>query len=668
MALAHAKYTNLKLLLQSYAHAYYCLDESRVPDAVYDSLYRDLVAMEAAHPEWVTPDSPSQRVGGARLAELPPVAHSEPMLSLENAMDTVAITGWATQVTDVLGSFGEPEYFMEPKYDGASLALRYENGLLVKAITRGDGAVGEDVTAQAKTIGSIPLAIPNFTGEVRGEVVMRKSVFRRLNAEAAATGAKPLANTRNAAAGSLRQLDPKMTQKRRLTFYAYSLMSPRSHGFETQAAVVDWLRKYFAVSVLATTVTGLAGIRAGYDRILALRDDLDYDIDGVVFKVSDFRRQDMLGWTMTTPKWARAYKFPAEQRPTRLLSIDVQVGRTGACTPVARLEPVFVGGVTVTNVTLHNQGQVHLKDLREGDMVIVQRAGDVIPEIVAPLPELRPEGALPWEMPRTCPSCGSVLVQVGAIHACPAGVACSAQRLGRIVHFASRKGLNIDNLGDASVAQLIETGLATSCSELYSINEDALTQLPGWGATSARKLVSAIAATRGAPLNRFIYALGIEDVGEGTAKSLAKAFGTWTALRAATEADLLAVPDVGPITAASVLGAFANPGFAAELDALGALVDPAEDTSGVLTSSVFAGKTLVVTGTLSSLSREGAKALIESHGGKCAGSVSKATFAVVAGEAAGSKLDKAVALGIPVYDEAWLLYQVRTQPKAGERS
>lgn len=658
MTAVATRYSELKARVAALAHAYYVLDAPEVSDAVYDSLFRELQAMEAEDPSLVEPDSPTQRVGGAPAAYLPSVQHTVPMLSIDNAMtadeaaDFVRNVAVELRMSDTL-----VEFTREPKYDGLSCEVRYEEGLLVQAVTRGDGSVGEDVTLQVRTIQSVPLRLSQpFTGAVRGEVLMKKADFERLNDIQRAKGEKEFANPRNAAAGSLRALDPKVTASRRLSFYAYGLVESQVQGFATQEEVLEFLEELgFVVSSQVQLCVGVAGVQAGFDEIAKLRASLPYEIDGVVFKLASFHQQQVLGWNHRTPRWAIAYKFPAEEKATLLEAIDIQVGRTGVLTPVARLKAVSVGGTTIRNVTLHNQDQVWAKDVRVGDTVVVRRAGDVIPEIVRSLPELRPEGAVQWHMPGHCPTCGSPVVQVQAAFVCTGGTSCPDQRLYRIAHYGSRLGMDIDGLGESSVEQLLGAGLIETISDLYSLEADKVAALDGWGAVSAAKLLAAIQATVGRPLRKFLFALGIEGVGEGTAKRLAQAFGSWEALRKATEADLLAVPDVGPITVSSILAVFHDPHNGPELDWLASIVKPAEEARAA--GGVLAGKTVVITGTLPTLSRDAAKALVESLGGKASDSVSKKTFAVVAGEAAGSKLTKAKDLGVPVYDEAWLLEQ-----------
>ena len=645
------------------AHAYYVLDAPLVTDGEYDALYRELERLEAQHPELVTADSPTQRVGGVPLKEFKAVTHRTPMLSLANAMDEGEARRFAQSCADALGIDVEAvEYCCEDKYDGLAITLTYDDGLLVRAATRGDGETGEEVTAQVRTVPSVPLRLPEpLTIEVRGEMMMLDADFAKVNAGLVAAGKSPLVNPRNGAAGAIRQLDPKVTASRRLTFFAYGINGAEDHAFTDQVSILDFLKTLgFRVSPNVKRVRGFEGIKTAFAEMSGKRKSLGWGIDGVVFKVANLEQQEQISWSHRTPKWAVAYKFPPDEMPTELLAIDIQVGRTGAVTPVARLKPVFVGGVTVTNVTLHNLGQVRLKDVRVGDTVIVRRAGDVIPEIVGPLLERRPSGSSIWDMPANCPECGSVLHAIGAEHFCSGGSRCPAQRLYRIAHFASRLAMDIEGLGESTVSTLLNEGFITRASDLYSLDTDRLAARPGFGAVSTNNLASAIAGSRGRPLSKFLFALGIEGVGERSAKDLARAFGTWEAFAAASREELLAVPDVGEITAESILEFLQSPDTADEARRLAELIapQPVERTAaGILT-----GKTLVLTGTLPTLSRESATAMIESAGGKVAGSVSKNTFCVVAGESAGTKLEKARALGIPVWDEAELLAQLGTSP------
>lgn len=662
------QYAQLKALVARYAHAYYVLDVPEVSDAVYDGLFRQLQELEAANPGLDRKDSPTLRVGGAPVPFLKEVTHASPMLSIDNAMDAAEAESFVRNIAAELGVSADTVVLTrEPKYDGLSCSLRYEGGLLVQAVTRGDGEAGEDVTAQVRTIQSVPLRLTHdFTGEVRGEVLMTKKSLERLQAQQRAAGEKESPNTRNAAAGSVRTLDPTVTAARRLSFFAYSMVNAQSYGFTTQADVLNALVDYgFVVSDLFRTVTGVTGVLESFKEVEAVRASLPYDIDGVVYKLALFSQQEDLGWNNRTPRWAIAYKFEAEERPTLLEAIDIQVGRTGKLTPVGRLTPVHVGGVTVTNVTLHNQHQVNnIKGVRVGDTVIIRRAGDVIPELVRPVLDLRPDTAPIFEMPAHCPTCSSSVKFFPSAdpdeaalgkgeHCCMGGSTCPDQRLFRLTHFGGRLGMDIEGLGEGSVKDLLEHGLVSSASDLYKFDASKAAKLPGWGVTSAAKLATGIAESVGRPLRRFIYALGIEGVGEGTAKRLAMHFGTWEAVRAASEADLVAITDIGPITASSIIGAFQDEHFGPEIDLLASLVKPSPETK--ISGGALAGKTVVVTGTLPTLSREDAKALVESLGGKPSDSVSKKTYALVAGEGAGSKLKKAQEAGVPVYDEAWLL-------------
>lgn len=656
-------YQQLKARVLELSNSYHVWDISLESDAVYDGLFRELELIEAAHPEFIEPDSPTQRVGGAPVPKLLPVAHSAPMLSIDNSMDAAAAEAFVRGVAGQLGVSPDTlEFTREPKYDGLSCALRFVDGVFTQAITRGDGETGEDVTAQVRTIKSVPMRVPGgFTGEIRGEVMMGKKEFETLNERLVAAGEEPYKNPRNAAAGALRTLDPKITASRRLTFYAYVLLDAPSYGYTKQSEVLAALRKLgFMVSALADVVVGIEGVLVSFEQVKSVRGDILFEIDGVVYKVNLFAQQDALGWNIRTPRFITAYKFPAEEKPTLLTAIDVQVGRTGALTPVARLQTIFVGGVEVSNSTLHNEHQVrNIKGVRVGDTVIMRRAGDVIPELVRPILELRPADSVEWSMPTNCPCCGSEVKfisggkdSVGG-HYCMAGTSCPDQRLFRITHFGSRAGMDIESLGEGSAVDLINTGHISKISDLYSLDASKVAEIKGWAKTSAAKLVTGVANSVGRPLRRFIFALGIENVGEGTAKRLATHFGTWAALRAATYNDLVAIDDVGEITANSILGTFADEHAGPEIDLLASLVKPEPEVK--VLGGPLAGKTLVATGTFPTLSRTEAKALIEKMGGKTSDSVSKKTFAVIAGEDAGSKLTKARDLEIPVHDEAWLL-------------
>lgn len=665
LAEASSPYQTLKSRILELDFAYHVKDLLLESDEVYNGLYAQLQAMELADPSLILPDSPTQRVGGKQPGMLE-LAHSAPMLSLDNAMDAPAAETFIRRVAAELGI--DPEEVLctrEPKYDGASCALRYENGWFVRALSRGDGETGQDITAQVRTIKSVPVRVPgNFTGEVRGEVLMAKKDFDAVNQRQRELGEKEFANARNAAAGSLRQLDPKLTAQRQLTFFAYTLMDPQEHGYSTHEGSLQGLRSMgFKVSELFSSVKGLTAVLASFEEVATLRNDLPFEIDGVVYKVSSYAEQETLGWNVRSPRWAVAYKFPAQEMPTVLKAIDIQVGRTGRQTPVGRLEPVSVGGVTITNTTLHNENQVNnVKGVRVGDTVIMRRAGDVIPELLRPILELRPADSVQWSMPTHCPSCGSAVKWIAGgpesegQHYCLAGTACPDQRLFRITHYGSRLGMEIEGLGESTVALLLEHNLIQNISDLYALTVDQLKVLPGWGAKKAENLYEAIQVTSvGRPLRRFLFAVGIETVGESTSKALAKEFGSFAALRAASHAALIAMDDVGPITTASIMGAFADEHFGPELEKLVQLAKPVNEQK--IVGGALDGKTLVVTGTLPTLGRIEVKALIERLGGKTSDSVSKKTFALVAGESAGSKLTKAIDLGIPVYDEAWLLAQ-----------
>jgi DNA ligase (NAD+) len=658
------RYASLKQRVAELSHAYHVDDTPLESDAVYDGLFRALQELEAEHPHLVTPDSPTQRVGGETLKSLPTVRHQVPMLSIDNSMDAAAAEEFVRGIAAELGVSPESlEFTREPKYDGLSCGLRYVNGLFVQAVTRGDGEEGEDVTAQVRTIKSVPLRLARpITAEVRGEVLMAKADFERLNEQQRAVGEDEYANPRNAAAGSLRTLDPKVTAARRLSFYAYGIVDARGQGYDTHdATLIGLVELGFKVSTLFSVVTGVQGVLDSFQDVAAVRADLPFDIDGVVYKLKSYRQQEVLGWNNRTPRWATAYKFPAEERPTTLDAIDVQVGRTGKLTPVGRLNPVHVGGVTVTNVTLHNEHQVNnIKGVRVGDTVVIRRAGDVIPELVRPLLELRPASAVEFKMPEHCPTCGSAVKFIEGSeegmgeHYCTGGTSCPDQRLFRLTHFGSRGGLDIEGLGEGSVKDLLAAGLINKASDLYSLDTAAVAKLDGWGATSAAKLAAGIAASIGRPLRRFIFALGIESVGEGTAKRLALHFGSWEDFCTAKESELLSVEDIGPITARSIIAAFEDEHFGAEMDLLATLAKPTNEAKRA-EGGALTGKTVVVTGTLPTLSRDQAKALVEKLGGKPSDSVSRKTYALVAGEGAGSKMTKAKEAGVPVYDESWLL-------------
>ncbi len=653
--------------IRRHDHAYYVLDAPTVPDAEYDRLFRELQALEAAHPDLIAEDSPTRRVGGAPLPELASVRHAVPMLSIRTETDTTeqGVRNFDARVRNALGlDLADPPvaYLGELKFDGLAISLRYEHGRLVRAATRGDGETGEDVTHNVRTIRQIPLQL-NGTApavlEVRGEIYMRRDDFEALNARQRETGDKVFVNPRNAAAGAVRQLDARTTARRPLSFFAYGL--GEQVGFDlpdTQAGVLERLAA-FGVPVCEHRCVshGPDGLIAFHARIAALRNTLPYDIDGVVYKVNRVELQRELGFVTREPRWAVAHKYPAQEEITRLLAIDVQVGRTGALTPVARLEPVFVGGVTVTNATLHNQDEIDRKDVRIGDWVIVRRAGDVIPEVVGPVLERRSANLPRYNLLAAypaCPVCGSHVVrgEDEAVARCTGGLICPAQRKQALLHFASRRAMDIEGLGDKLVEQLVDGAIVKNPADLYRLGLLALASLERMGEKSAHNLLAAIERSRATTLARFIFALGIRNVGEATARDLARHFGTLDALIAADVDTLQQVPDVGPVVAQCIVEFLAeahNREIIEQLRAAGVHWEEGEPAAAP--AGHLAGKTFVLTGTLPTLSRDAAKALIEAAGGKVSGSVSKKTDWLVAGADAGSKLDKAQALGVDILDE-----------------
>jgi DNA ligase (NAD+) len=669
-----ARVTALRQELERHNYAYYVLDQPLIPDAEYDRLFRELQQLEAAHPELVTPDSPTQRVGGKPLDAFPKVRHAVPMLSIRTETDTEASGAQAfdARVRKELGlTDADPlvEYAAELKFDGFAINLRYEHGVLVQAATRGDGETGEDVTQNIRTVHAIPLRLmtesPPAVLEVRGEVFMRRDDFDRYNERQREAGKDTLVNPRNGAAGSIRQLDPKLAAQRPLSFFAYGLGEVQGwkHAPVTHSATLDALAE-LGVPVCGERITGHGAVAlvAFHDDIAARRDSLPFDIDGVVYKVNRFDLQRELGFVTREPRWAVAHKYPAQEQLTTVLGIDVQVGRTGALTPVARLAPVFVGGVTVTNATLHNQDEIDRKDVRVGDTVIVRRAGDVIPEVVSTVIDNRPDPAPPrFNILKTypaCPECGSHVVRLEGEAAvrCTGGLYCPAQRKQALLHFAGRRAMDIEGLGDKLVDQLVDRGLVHTPADVYGLDLETLAGLERMAEKSAANLIEAINASKATTLARFIFALGIRNVGEATAKDLAQHFGSLDRLIAATQDDLQAVRDVGPIVAQSIVQFFAEPHNLEVVNKLRAAgVHWPESTGMQQTAGILAGKTLVLTGTLPTLTRDAAKEKIEAAGGKVAGSVSKKTDYVVAGEEAGSKLVKAQELGVTILDEAGLL-------------
>ena len=659
---ARARAAELKRLLTHHGHRYYVLDAPEISDAEYDALLRELESLEREHPELITADSPTQRVGAEPLAMFAQVTHRLPMLSLANAFQDEEVEAFDRRVREAL-DLKIVTYACEPKFDGLAVSLVYEDGRFTQGATRGDGAVGEDVTANLRTIRAIPLTLPSGQPprrlEVRGEVLMLKAAFAQLNTRQLERGEKAFVNARNAAAGSLRQLDPRMTAARPLTFFAYGIGA--CEGFdgppEHSRLLDDLETQNFRVAAERRTVRGAEGLLSYYRDIGARRGKLPYDIDGVVYKVDAFALQAILGFVSRAPRFAIAHKFPAEEATTRVEAIEVSVGRTGAITPVARLEPVFVGGVTVTYATLHNEEEVWRKDVRAGDTVIVRRAGDVIPEVVRVLLEQRPAGAQAFRMPKRCPACGSAVfrAQDEAVTRCSGGLICPAQRKQALLHFASRRALDIEGLGEKLVDQLVDAGIVKTPADLYRISAEQLAQLERMGEKSAANLHAAIQKSRNTTLARLIYALGIRNVGETTARDIAQHFGSLDRLMQADEAELQSVPDVGPIVAASIASFFEEPHNREGLAALRAAgLTWKEHAPRSRTTGRLAGKTFVLTGTLAGMTRDEARDAIQARGGKVSGSVSKKTDYVVAGTEPGSKYDKAVELGIEILDEAQL--------------
>jgi DNA ligase (NAD+) len=653
--------------LNRHIYAYHVLDAPTIPDAEYDRMFRELQDLEAAHHGNASLDSPTARVGAAPIPEFKQVTHAVPMLSLNNGFSDEDVENFDRRVREGL-HVDEAEYGAELKFDGLAISLRYENGVFVQAATRGDGSTGEDVTGNIRTVRAIPLrlhgeSVPTLL-EVRGEVLMFKADFARLNQRQRDAGQKEFANPRNAAAGSLRQLDSRITAQRSLRFFAYGVgmlegaAMPASH-----TALLDWFVELgLPVSKERAAVRGVAGLLGYYRDIGRRRPELPYDIDGVVYKVNDLEAQSQLGFVSRAPRFALAHKFPAEEALTLVQDIEVQVGRTGAITPVARLQPVSVGGVTVTNATLHNESEVRRKDIRIGDTVIVRRAGDVIPEVVAYVPERRPLDAREFVMPASCPVCGSPVVRLEdeAVARCSGGwTHCAAQRKGGLIHFVSRRAIDIEGLGDQLVDQLVDKGLVRTAADIYQLDKAKLCSLERMADKSAQNVLDAIDKSKVTTLARFVYALGIRNVGESTAKALAQHFGNLDALLHAARWEggiqLLEVPDVGPVVARSISDFLTDEGNLALVESLRGQLHWKEGEHVMKSAGAFNGQTFVLTGTLPNLSRDEAAALIEAAGGKVSGSVSKKTHYVVAGAEAGSKLAKAEALGIALLDEEGLL-------------
>ncbi|TBO28760.1 NAD-dependent DNA ligase LigA [Aquabacterium lacunae] len=660
----------LRQQLHHHAHRYHVLDAPEIPDAEYDRLFQALQALEQAHPELLTADSPTQRVLGQVLDGFEPVRHAVAMLSIRTETDTEAsgaesFDGRVRRELELADDAPPVAYAAELKFDGLAINLRYEHGVLVQAATRGDGETGENVTQNIRTVGQIPLRLQGVNPpvlEVRGEVYMRRDDFERLNERQRERGDKTFVNPRNAAAGAVRQLDPAIAAQRPLSFFAYGLGEVQGWAVPpTHSELLDALQSMgFPVCEHRTVAEGAPGLVAYHRAMGALRDQLPFDIDGVVYKVNRRDLQDRLGFVTREPRWAVAHKYPAQEQVTRVEGVDVQVGRTGKLTPVARLQPVFVGGVTVTNATLHNLFELRRKKVRVGDQVIVRRAGDVIPEVVGVVPGDRAAYVPNFRMPVACPVCGSKVERERSEmnHRCTGGLFCAAQRKQALLHFAQRRALDIEGLGEKLVDQLVDGDLIRTLPELYKLGLTRLAALDRMADKSAQNLLAALEKSKQTTLPRFLFGLGIRHVGEATAKDLAKHFGQLDLIMDASEEALLEVPDVGPIVAHSIYTFFAQPHNREVVEQLRAcgIHWPEEDPAmRANRPQPLAGKTLVLTGTLPTLSRDQAKALIEAAGGKVAGSVSKKTDWVVAGAEAGSKLDKAQALGVAVLDEEGLL-------------
>ena len=665
---AQQQIEQLKVAIAQHDYQYYVLDAPSISDNEYDGLLRQLVDLERQFPQLITVDSPTQRVGGSALGAFESVTHRQAMLSLNNAFGDEELLAFDKRIREALG-VAQVEYAVEPKFDGLAITLTYENGLFTQGATRGDGYAGENVTHNLRTIRAIPtrlnMANPPQLLEVRGEVLMLKRDFEQLNLNQEKAGAKLFANPRNAAAGSLRQLDPKITATRPLHFFAYGLGELITHevigghAITSHAEAMDYLASlHFPVSDLRAVKLGVQGLRDYYREIGAKRPNLPFDIDGVVYKVNSFAKQNELGFVSRAPRWAIAHKYPAQEAQTIIEDITVQVGRTGAITPVARLKAVFVGGVTVTNATLHNEDEVKRKDIHIGDTVIVRRAGDVIPEVVSVILENRPKNARLFNMPSVCPQCGSHIERLAdeAVARCTGGLFCPAQRKQAITHFASRRALDIEGLGEKLADQLVDANLVQHLDDIYKLDLSTLANLERMAQKSAQNVIDALNKSKQTTLARFIYGLGIRNVGESTAKDLATHFGALQAIIHAPVEALLHVNDVGPIVAESILQFFGEPHNRDVIQSMRDLGVHWPETAGKKTASgVLQGKTLVLTGTLPTLSRDAAQALIETAGGKVSGSVSKKTDYVVVGSEAGSKLEKAQLLQVPIIDEVGLL-------------
>jgi len=656
--------TRLRDQLNHHSYQYYVLDDPEIPDVQYDRLYRELQSLESKYPDLITNDSPTQRVGDKPLDGFTQVKHEIPMLSLDNVFNEEDLGEFNKRLQQRLDNDDEISFAAEPKLDGLAVSLLYEKGLLVRAGTRGDGSTGENITQNIRTIHSIPLKllgknIPDVL-EVRGEVFMPKAGFEKINQIARDNDEKQFVNPRNAAAGSLRQLDPKVTAKRPLAMYCYAV--GRVDGGEqlsTHSEMLDQLKQWgLPLCKERKTVEGVEGCLKYFEEMSELRESLSYEIDGIVYKVNSLKLQKELGFVAKAPRWAIAHKFPAQEEITWINAIEFQVGRTGAITPVARLEPVFVGGVTVSNATLHNMDEVNRKDVREGDQVIIRRAGDVIPEVVRVVPGSRKNNAKKVQLPDSCPVCDSDIEQEEgeAIARCSGGLFCAAQRKESIKHFASRKAMDIDGLGDKLVEQLVDEGCIDHMDDLYSLTVENIAGLERMGEKSAINLIEALQKSKHTSLNRFIYALGIREVGEATALTLAHYFTNLDAIKAADAESLQKVGDVGPVVAAHVVRFFKQPHNIEVIEKLlesGIHWDAIEAVAAE--EQTLEGKTFVITGTLTEMTRDDAKKALQARGAKVTGSVSKKTSYVVVGDNAGSKATKAEQLGVEMLDEDALI-------------
>jgi len=660
----------LREIINQYNYQYYVQDDPAVPDAEYDRLMQELLSLEKDDPELVTKDSPSQRVGAKPLDSFSEIKHEVPMLSLNNAFDKEEMTAFDNRVREILKQ-EQIEYVGETKFDGLAVSLLYENGVLTQAGTRGDGATGEDVTQNARTIRGIPLRLRGETIpkriEVRGEIYITHQAFQKLNERQKAKEEKLFVNPRNAAAGSMRQLDSRITADRELSFFAYSVgqvKEDKHHPDVTSHSEVLSRLKTLGMPVSPETIV-LVGLKACLLYYLTIgnrRSSMDYDIDGVVFKVNDFKQQEIMGFVSRAPRWAIAYKFPPEEELTKVLDIEVQVGRTGALTPVARLEPVFVGGVTVTNATLHNEDELKRKDVRVGDTVIVRRAGDVIPEVLKVVMERRPKNAKIFKMPSNCPICGSDVERENgeAVIRCSGGLYCSAQQIQAIIHFASRRAMNIDGLGDKLIEQLVEKKLINNVADLYTLKLDQLTELERMAEKSAMNIISALNDSKETTLDRFIYALGIREVGDATARSLTSHFGELSAIQSARQETLEDVTDIGPIVASHIVTFFLqdhNQEIINDLLTAGVHWPDVE----IKTDQPLRGKNFVITGTLETMKRDEAKQRLLELGAKVSGSVSKKTDYVIAGSDPGSKAEKARRLEVEILDETTFLTLINSK-------